>query len=73
VANGYARIEVLRTGRVRGFALRGLDGTDGSWFVKFGKPDSFMFDGANIKHGDKIVVDCVLDTGDVVTKVVPVP
>jgi len=73
VANGYARIEVVRTGRTRGFALRGVDNTDGSWSVKFGKPDDFLFDGANIKHGDKIVVDCVLDTGDVVTKVVPVP
>jgi hypothetical protein len=73
VANGYARIRVVRTGRTRGFALRGVNGTDGAWFVKFRKPDGFLFDGANIKHGDKIVVDCVLDTGDVVTSVVPVP
>jgi hypothetical protein len=73
VQTAYARIEVRRTGKTRGWALRNVDYTTGSWFVRFGKPDDFMFDGANIKHGDKIVVDCVLDTGDVVTKVVPVP
>jgi len=64
-------VMVRRTGYSRGFAHEPVDST-GHFEVDFRDPGGFGNE-ANIKHGDKIVVECLLRTGDTVTHVFLVP
>ena len=65
-------VDVVRPGHVRGRAYVGLDAT-GHFSWDFGGQPSPGFDPANIKHGDKLVVGCMIDTGDWVQRSFMVP
>jgi hypothetical protein len=67
-----AVVKVHRTGHTRGFSIAYVE-ENGDWFVDFGRHAGFLYDPANIKHGDRIVVECWLDTGDKVTQSFLVP
>lgn len=58
-----AFVEIHRTGVTRGFAIPSVDST-GNFKVNFNRRGDMFFDRANIKHGDAVVVRCMLDTGD---------
>ncbi len=60
---GTAIVRVRRTGHERGFAVVGVDAS-GQFNVDFGRRPTFLYDPANIKHGDRLVVTCWLATGD---------
>jgi len=63
---GLINVEIHRTGQTRGSAWLDTD-SSGSFHVSFrGHPD-LGFDPANIKHGDRVSVGCILATGDWVT------
>ena len=53
------------TGEFRGFSMAYMDET-GAFEINFSKPSHFMFDHANIKHGDRVSIRCLQTTGDVV-------
>ncbi len=57
----FVLVRVYRTGNQRGFAMGNLDGT-GAFEIDFGEPESFFYDPANIKHGDRIVISCYYDS-----------
>lgn len=65
-------VTILRPGGFRGRAIWGVDAA-GAFQIDFSQPDSFFFDHANIKHGDRIVVECYQVTGDIVRAIIPVP
>jgi hypothetical protein len=67
-----AIIRVFRANQQRGFAIVGVDAA-GNWHVNFNKPDGFLFNGTKLSHGDRISVECSLDTGDTVTQSFIVP
>lgn len=59
-SQGYANVELYRDGTQRGFA--GFEGEDGAFSfnfrkVRFGSP-------ANVKPGDRVVIDCIQAGGD---------
>lgn len=64
-------VMVRRTGHVRGFAHEPVDST-GHFEVDFRDPGGFGNE-ANIKHGDKLLVQCLLPTGDTVAQLFLVP
>jgi hypothetical protein len=63
---------VIRLGQTRGFSFAYPE-PDGSFVVDFGQPPAFFYNPADIRHGDKILVRCMLDTGDWVRQFFPVP
>ncbi|MGZ8778250.1 MAG: hypothetical protein ACXWZ5_20655 [Mycobacterium sp.] len=68
-----AIVEVHRTGRTRGLAwLTGVDAA-GQFSVDFTGREYPGFNPANIKHGDRLVVSCMLSTGDWVNQSFMVP
>jgi hypothetical protein len=67
-----AVVSVRRTGQTRGWTIADVE-SNGDWFVDFGRHGGFLYNPANIKHGDRIVVECWLDTGDKVTQSFLVP
>jgi hypothetical protein len=69
---GTAIVTVHRTGHTRGFAIAYVE-PDGTFDVDFGEQGGFLYDPANIKHGDRIKVNCSLSTGDTVTQAFLVP
>ncbi len=69
---GTAIVRVRRSGHERGFAVVGVDAA-GQFDVDFNGHPGFLFDPANIRHGDKLVVTCWLATGDTVMQSFLVP
>jgi hypothetical protein len=67
-----AVIFVHRTGHIRGLAWIATD-PNGTFSVVFTGNASPGFDPANIKHGDRIEVRCMLNTGDWVSQSFLVP
>jgi hypothetical protein len=67
-----AIVEIHRTGRERGYAFLQMD-ESGQFQVDFGGRETLGFDPANIKHGDRIAVRCMLATGDWVVQSFDVP
>ena len=60
----YAMVEVNRAaGRRVGFSIVGLD-PSGEFEVDFGGSPNPFHNPANLKHGDKLTVKCMLGTGD---------
>jgi hypothetical protein len=57
----FAIVRVYRTGNQRGFAMGNLDAT-GAFEIDFGRRESFFYNPANIKHGDRIVISCYYDS-----------
>jgi hypothetical protein len=70
----FAIVEVFRTGQQRGWAYVGLDEL-GAFEIDFWRKPAFFFDPANIKHGDRIVINCYYDstTDEIVDDVVSFP
>jgi hypothetical protein len=58
-----AIVEIHRTGQQRGHAFLQVD-SSGDFEVDFGGRATPGFNPANIKHGDRMVVRCMLSTGD---------
>lgn len=59
----YVEIRVVRGGILRGYAINSTAG-DGSFEIEFDAPDAPWFRSANIKHGDRITVSCLQESGD---------
>jgi hypothetical protein len=70
----FAILEVFRTGQQRGWAYVGLD-ESGAFEIDFWRRPEFFFDPANIKHGDRIVINCYYDStmDEVVDDIVSFP
>ncbi len=66
------RALVFRSGNRIGYVFGGIE-QDGSFSMDFGEPPSFMYDPANIRHGDRVQVLCLYETGDIVRLVFRVP
>ena len=60
---GYANVYLYRTGKLRGETRFQGDGNDGVFSFNFRKLGPFD-DEANVKPGDRLVIDCVQDGGD---------
>jgi hypothetical protein len=70
---GLAIVEVNRAGGRRvGFSIVGVD-PSGEFEVDFGGSPNPFHNPANIKHGDKLTVKCMLGTGDWVHQTFLVP
>ncbi len=67
-----AIVEIHRTGHRRGYAFLNVDAS-GGFDVDFGGHETLGFNPANIKHGDRVVVRCMLGTGDWVAQSFDVP
>lgn len=67
-----AVVKVHRTGHIRGFSIVTLD-HNGHFEVDFGGSANPFHNPANIKHGDKLIVECMLGTGDWVRHAFRVP
>ena len=67
-----ATVDIYRTGRQRGHAFVHTD-ANGHFDVDFGGRATPGFEPANIKHGDRIAVRCMLETGDWVVQSFDVP
>ena len=73
VSADEAWVTVYRVGGgFRGFSFAYVQ-EDGSFEIDFSQPDAFMFDHANIKHGDRVSIRCLQTTGDVVHLLFRVP
>jgi hypothetical protein len=70
-----ALVRVIRTRRVRGYVWVGpFADSDGNFVADFGEPPSPFYNSpANIKHGDRVTIDCYYDTGDIVSMAFRVP
>jgi hypothetical protein len=70
----FAILEVFRTGQQRGFAYVNLD-ENGAFEIDFWRKPQFFFNPANIKHGDRIVINCYYESngGEIVDDVVSFP
>jgi hypothetical protein len=70
----FAILEVFRTGHQRGFAYVNLD-ENGAFEIDFWRKPQFFFDPANIKHGDRIVINCYYESngGEIVDDIVSFP
>jgi hypothetical protein len=66
-----AIVDLYRSGHRRGWVL--LFTEDGTFEFDFAKAGSFLADPANVKHGDRLVVSCMLSTGDWVSQTFMVP
>jgi hypothetical protein len=71
-ASGTAIVEDHRTGKRRGFAVINTE-ADGSFAFNFAEVGHFFANPANVKHGDKLVVRCLMATGDWVRDQFQVP
>ena len=65
-------VEVIRGGQRRGYAFADAD-SNGAFVADFGQPPDFFYAPANIRHGDKILVRCMLETGDWAQRFFAVP
>lgn len=66
-------VDIRRSGNVVGYSMfNNVDGF-GEFEIDFSEPETLGFDPANIRHGDRIVVRCMLDMGDWVQKTFIVP
>jgi len=62
-SQGYANVALYRTGRLRGLAHFQGDGENGVFNFNFRHLGPFENE-ANVKPGDRLVIDCVQDGGD---------
>ena len=60
---GYANVADYRTGRLRGYARYQGDGDGGAFNFNFRRLGPFN-DEANVKPGDRLVINCVQQGGD---------
>jgi hypothetical protein len=67
-----AIVSLRRTGHTRGLAFVTPE-PDGSFEFDFDDPPGGFADPANVKHGDRLIVECMLDTGDWVIQSFDVP
>jgi hypothetical protein len=73
VSANEAWVTVLRAGGGRrGFSFANPDET-GAFAIDFGEPDGYYYDSANIKHGDRVRIECLQNTGDIVQLIFRVP
>jgi len=68
----FAMVRVFRTGANRGVAIADTD-SNGDFEADFNGTPAPFYDPANIKHGDRILINCYYDTYDVVGFVFRVP
>jgi hypothetical protein len=62
-AGTLAVVELYRTGHRRGFALA-QGGQNGEFEFDFSSDEGLFFDPANVKRGDSLRLECILETGD---------
>jgi hypothetical protein len=60
---GYAHVSLYRTGHLRGYARYQGDGQNGVFSFNFRHLSGFD-DEANVKPGDRLVIDCIQHDGD---------
>ncbi len=68
-----AVVETYRSGQGRGLAMFVAIDSSGHFEIDFSEPETLGFDPTNIKHGDRILVKCMLAPGDWVTQAFLVP